>query len=78
MFTEPNQRPNMNTVSSKELSYLSDSLKNEELLAKLAIHGMADSHSPQLKQKLAQIAQDRLQNTDQLLRTLQQHTQMTH
>ncbi|MEC0213654.1 hypothetical protein ABEX47_23510 [Paenibacillus ehimensis] len=66
------------TVSTKELAYITDSLKNEELLAKIAAQGVAESQNPQLKQKLAQIAQDRLQNTDQLLRTLQQQTQTTH
>ncbi|KPV58055.1 hypothetical protein QJ48_18735 [Paenibacillus sp. A3] len=65
-------------VSTKELAYITDSLKNEELLAKIAAQGVAESQNPQLKQKLAQIAQDRLQNTDQLLRTLQQQTQTTH
>ncbi|MCZ8514941.1 hypothetical protein O9H85_21450 [Paenibacillus filicis] len=78
MFSPSNPQQNQNAVSSKELAYITDCLKNEELLAKLAIHGMADSYTPQLKQKLAQVAQDRLHNTDQLLRTLQQHTQMTH
>lgn len=66
------------TVSTKELAYITDSVKNEELLAKIAAQGVAESQNPQLKQKLAQIAQDRLQNTDQLLRTLQQQTQTTH
>ncbi|MDO3678761.1 hypothetical protein [Paenibacillus ehimensis] len=66
------------TVSTKELAYITDSLKNEELLAKIAAQGVAESQNPQLKQKLAQIAQDRLQNTDQLLRALQQQTQTTH
>lgn len=66
------------TVSTKELAYITDCLKNEELLAKIAAQGVAESQNPHLKQKLAQIAQDRLQNTDQLLRTLQQQTQTTH
>ncbi|KEQ25330.1 spore coat protein [Paenibacillus tyrfis] len=66
------------TVSTKELAYITDCLKNEDLLAKIAAQGVAESQNPQLKQKLAQIAQDRLQNTDQLLRTLQQQTQTTH
>ncbi|MFB6364696.1 spore coat protein [Paenibacillus elgii] len=65
------------TVSTKELSYITDCLKNEELLAKIAAQGVAESQNPQLKQKLSQIAQDRLQNTDQLLRTLQQQSQTT-
>ncbi|WP_282938868.1 hypothetical protein [Paenibacillus sp. RC67] len=72
------QQQSMNTVSSKELAYITDSLKNEDLLAKLAVHGLSDCQSPQLKQKLEQIAQDRLQHANQLLRTLQQQTQMTH
>lgn len=73
-----NQQPANSPVSSKELAYISDSLKNEELIAKIAVQGVAESHSPQLKRQLAQIAQDRLQNTQQLLRMLQQHTQMSH
>ncbi|WP_028551057.1 hypothetical protein [Paenibacillus sp. UNC451MF] len=72
------QQQGMNTVSSKELAYITDSLKNEDLLAKLAVHGLSDCQSPQLKQKLEQIAQDRLHHSNQLLRTLQQQTQMTH
>jgi len=72
------QQQAMNTVSSKELSYISDSLKNEDMLAKLAVHGLSDCQSPQLKQKLAQIAQDCLQHSDLLLRTLQQQTYPTH
>lgn len=76
MFTGQQQQ-GMNTVTSKELAYISDCLKNEELIAKIAVQGVAESQTPQLKQKLAQIAQDRLQDADQLLRTLQQHTRMT-
>lgn len=72
------QQQSMNGVSSKELAYITDCLKNEDLLSKLAIHGMADSQQPQLKQKLAQIAQDRLNQADHLLRTLQQFTQIAH
>jgi hypothetical protein len=70
------QQQGANTVTSKELSYLTDSLKNEELLAKLAAQSAAASQSPELQQQLTQIIQNRLQNTDQLLRTLQQHSQL--
>ncbi|MEK8133151.1 hypothetical protein WMW72_35340 [Paenibacillus filicis] len=66
------------TVTSKELAYVSDCLKNEELLAKIAAQGVAESQNPQLKQKLAQIAQERLHNTDLLIRTLQQQSQLAH
>jgi hypothetical protein len=75
---QQNQQQGMNTVSSKELMYIADSLKNEELLAKLAAQSLPEIQTSQLKQKMAQIAQDRLQNTDQLLQTLQQQMQMTH
>ncbi|OXM86304.1 spore coat protein [Paenibacillus rigui] len=78
MFTQQAQQQGMNTVSSKELSYITDCLKNEELLAKMAAQAISACHTPQLKQKMTHIAQDRLQHTDQLLRTLQQHTQMAH
>jgi hypothetical protein len=78
MYTQQAQQHGTNTVSSKELSYITDSLKNEELLAKMAAQAISDCHTPQLKQKMTQIAQDCLQHTDQLLRTLQQHTQLAH
>ncbi|WP_426450571.1 hypothetical protein ACP26L_00815 [Paenibacillus sp. S-38] len=80
MYNQQQQQQTLsgNTVTAKELAYISDSLSNEELLAKIAVQGVMESQTPQLKQKLAQIAQERLQNTDQLLRTLQQHTQTTH
>ncbi|WP_159885512.1 hypothetical protein [Paenibacillus puerhi] len=68
----------VNLVSSKELAYISDCLKNEELLAKIAVQGVAESQNQQLKQKLAQLSQDRLQNTELLVRTLQQQTQVSH
>jgi len=78
MYTQQSQQQGANAVSSKELSYITDCLKNEELLAKMASEAISCCHTPQLKQKMTQIAQDRLQHTDQLLRTLQQHTQLTH
>jgi AmiR/NasT family two-component response regulator len=80
MFTgqQQQQQQGANAVSSKELAYITDSLKNEDLLAKLALQGVVEAQTPQLKQKFTQIAQDRLQNSDQLLRALQQQTQWTH
>jgi hypothetical protein len=65
-------------VSSKELAYITDCLKNEELLAKLAARAVSEAQTPQLKQQLAQIAQESLNNTNQLLNALQQQTQLTH
>jgi hypothetical protein len=76
MFTQQSQQGS--AVSCKELAYITDCLKNEELLAKLAVQSAADSQTPQLKHVLSQIAQDRLHHTDQLLRTLQQQAQWTH
>jgi hypothetical protein len=61
-------------ISSKELAYITDSLKNEELLVKLCAQGAADCQNPQLKQTLSQLAQERLNNCDQLLRVLQQQS----
>lgn len=65
-------------ISGKELSYLSDTLKNEELLAKLCVQGAVNSQSPSLKQTLSQLSQERLQNISILINTLQQQSGMTH
>ncbi|MNI23319.1 hypothetical protein D3C73_769040 [compost metagenome] len=65
-------------VSAKEFAYISDSMKNEDLLTKLCVQGAVESQSPSLKQTLAQISQDRLQNYNHLLNTLQQQSSMTH
>lgn len=62
------------SVSSKELLYIADSCKNEELIGKLAASGMLHSRSPELKQKLAQIAQARVQNTQQLIHIMEQNS----
>lgn len=80
MFTGQSmpQSANTHNVSSKELAYISDCLKNEELIAKLAAEGAANSSSPHLKQKLAQIARDRLNGAERLLHTLQQQTRTMH
>lgn len=65
-------------LTSKEFEYLADSMKNEELLTKLCVQGAVASQHPQLRQTLAQIAQDRLQTFNQLLNTLQQQSTLTH
>ncbi|NHN33934.1 hypothetical protein [Paenibacillus agricola] len=72
------QQQGSSKVSSKELAYITDSLNNEELLAKIAVQAVSAAQTPQLKQQMAQIAQARISNTNQLLHTLQQQTQMTH
>jgi hypothetical protein len=72
------QQQGAGKVSSKELAYITDSLNNEELLAKIAAQALSVAQTPQLQQQMAQIARDRISNTNQLLNTLQQQTQMTH
>ncbi len=66
------------TISGKELSYLSDTLKNEELLAKLCVQGAVNSQSQSLKQTLSHLSQERLQNISILINTLQQQSGITH
>ena len=69
---------NSNTaISTKELSFINDSLKNEELLAKLNLQGASEGQNQQLKQLFTQLGQDRLQSFDQLFRTLQQQAHIT-
>jgi 3-deoxy-D-manno-octulosonate 8-phosphate phosphatase KdsC-like HAD superfamily phosphatase len=75
---QQNQQQGSSKVSSKELAYITDSLNNEELLAKIAVQAASVTQTPQFKQQMAQIAQERISNTKQLLSTLQQQTQMTH
>lgn len=66
------------SITGKELSYLTDTLKNEELLAKLCVQGAVNSQSQSLKQTLTQLSQERLQNISILINTMQQQSGMTH
>lgn len=66
------------SITGKELSYLSDTLKNEELLAKLCVQGAMNSQSQSLKHTLAQLSQERLENISTLINTMQQQSGMTH
>lgn len=65
-------------ISGKELSYLSDTFKNEELLAKLCVQGAVNSQSQSLKHTLSQLSQERLQNMSILINALQQQSGITH
>ncbi|NOU66677.1 hypothetical protein GC096_21770 [Paenibacillus sp. LMG 31461] len=65
-------------ISGKELSYLTDTFKNEELLAKLCVQGAVNSQSQSLKQALSHLSQERLQNMSILINALQQQSGMTH
>ncbi|MCY9665638.1 hypothetical protein M5X11_11795 [Paenibacillus alginolyticus] len=65
-------------ISGKELLYVADTLKNEELLAKLCVQGAVNSQSQSLKQTLSHLSQERLQNISVLINTLQQQSGITH
>ncbi|KRF34040.1 hypothetical protein [Paenibacillus sp. Soil787] len=65
-------------ISGKELLYVTDTLKNEELLAKLCVQGAVNSQSQSLKQTLSHLSQERLQNISVLINTLQQQSGITH
>ncbi|GFZ97980.1 hypothetical protein GCM10008018_50320 [Paenibacillus marchantiophytorum] len=73
-----NQGQGNHSISGKELSYLADTLKNEELLAKLCVQGAANSQSSSLKQTLTHLSQERLQNISILINTMQQQSGITH
>ena len=66
------------SISTKELLYLADTLKNEDLLAKLCVQGAVNSQSQSLKQTLSHLSQERLQNMSVLINTLQQQSGITH
>ncbi len=72
-----NNQGNQN-ISTKELLYLADTLKNEDLLAKLCVQGAVNSQSQSLKQTLSHLSQERLQNISVLINTLQQQSGITH
>ncbi|MEI7025613.1 spore coat protein [Paenibacillus sp. y28] len=65
-------------VTTKELAYLSDSMKNEELLTKLCVQGAVEAQNPQLQSVLAQLAQQRQHNYEQLFQALQQKAGFMH
>jgi hypothetical protein len=59
-------------LTTKELSYIADSLKNEELLTTLCVHGAVECQNQQLKNALAQLAHERFQQFDRLSGALEQ------
>ncbi|MDF2647725.1 MULTISPECIES: hypothetical protein [unclassified Paenibacillus] len=65
-------------ISTKELLYLADTLKNEDLIAKLCVQGAVNSQSQSLKQTLSHLSQERMQNISILINTLQQQSGITH
>jgi hypothetical protein len=65
-------------ITTKELSYLSDSMKNEDILTKLCIHGAVECNNQQLAGVLAQIAETRFNSFAQLQDKLQEKARMAH
>ncbi|MDT2251666.1 hypothetical protein P7H09_10110 [Paenibacillus larvae] len=53
-------------LTAKELSYITDSMKNEELLTKLYVQGAVESTKPELKQVMDRHARERLKQVEQL------------
>jgi hypothetical protein len=73
MYNQGNQ-----AVTLKGFTHITDSLKNEELLTKLCVQGAVECQSPALRQTLAELSQDHLQNVSLLIHTLQQQSGITH
>lgn len=65
-------------MTSKELNYLTDSMKNEDTLAKLCLHHAAASSNQELSSMFAHMAEKRLAHYGQLLAQLQGHTSAAH
>lgn len=60
-------------MTTKELNYLSDTMKNEDLLAKLCVQGAVECQNSQLKSVLEQMAEAHMHSYQHLLSTMQQH-----
>ncbi|MFS1514719.1 hypothetical protein VQL36_20250 [Chengkuizengella sp. SCS-71B] len=58
------------SISTKELSYICDSLKNEESIVKLSVHGAIECQNPQLKQFFNNLSHERFQDFGQLMNVL--------
>jgi len=63
-------------LSAKELGYLTDSMKNEDLLAKQCVIAVTHAQNPAVQQVCEQAAQQHLQHYNQLLDVLQQHANL--
>lgn len=58
-------------MTSKELSYLSDSMRNEELLMKLCVHAETENRNTQLGPFFMHLAEVRWEHYNQLLGMLE-------
>lgn len=63
----------MQPLTSKEMSYISDSLSNEDLLMKQSANLAGISQHPQVRQVFTQLVQRHQQHHQHLMRELQSH-----
>ncbi len=59
------------SITAKEFTFLSDSLEHEDMLARFALRAATQTHEPEFKHMLEQIARERLMQFDHCLTTLQ-------
>lgn len=69
------QQPSTGNLTAKELSYLTDSMKNEAILTRLCVQTSAQSQAGQLRSLTDDMARGRLELHDQLLHALSMRTQ---
>ncbi|MFD7523692.1 hypothetical protein [Paenibacillus chitinolyticus] len=66
----------MQSITSKELDYLADSLTNEDLLVKQAANAITHAQNPAIRQIAEHLIQSHQQHYAQILSALQQHAQV--
>ncbi|MCM3173153.1 MULTISPECIES: hypothetical protein [Paenibacillus] len=67
------QYSQMQALSPKELSYIADSISNEEMLIKQCAATASISHQPQIRQALNQYVHAHEQHLNTLIQALHQH-----
>ena len=60
-------------LTSKEMSYLCDSMSNEDIITKQCVSVIQDTQNQTVKNELNQIVQKNQQHYNDLLSTLQNH-----
>lgn len=59
------------SITAKELTFLSDSLEHEDMLARFVLRDATQTLEPEFKHMLEQIARERLMQFDQCMTILQ-------
>ncbi|WP_128896742.1 hypothetical protein [Longirhabdus pacifica] len=72
-----NQTQGTKPLSAKELSYMSDSMKNQEILMKLCVQA-SSGQNQQLSQFFSMMANEAFNDFNELLSCMQQHINMQH